>query len=159
MIRVGIFHEKSREIAKNTTSELGLNPLWSHARAPLRKDGKSVCTAICKWFIFKSVWPKVEQNRPIKQSKIKYDLVFMDWMDWCSYNRSRYEVKVGWMRKTWDQFNGPCLKCNCLATLVRRTFPAIWVKIEKYVLVFMPIFQLCIIHFLKKKSYSILLWS
>ena len=40
------------------------------------------------------------------------------------------------MRKTWDQFNGPCLKCNCLATLVRRTFPAIWMKIEKYVLVF-----------------------
>ena len=66
--------------------------MWSHARAPLRKDGKSVCTAICKWFIFKSVWPKVEQNRPIKQSKIKYDLVFMDWMDWWSYNRSRYEV-------------------------------------------------------------------
>ena len=83
------------ECMNSTTTtyfRIEFNPLWSHARAPLRKDGKSVCTAICKWFIFKSVWPKVEQNRPIKQSKIKYDLVFMDWMDWCSYNRSRYEV-------------------------------------------------------------------
>ena len=57
------------------------------------------------------------------------------------------------MRKTWDQFNGPCLKCNCLATLVRRTFPAIWMKIEKYVLVFKSIFKLLFIS--KKKSYSI----
>ena len=113
--------------------------MWSHARAPLRKDGKSVCTAICKWFIFKSVWPKVEQNRPIKQSKIKYDLVFMDWMDWCSYNRSRYEVS---RMDAKPRINLMVLKGNCLATLARRTFPAIWMKIEKYVLVFMPIFKL-----------------
>lgn len=128
--------------------------MWSHARAPLRKDGKSVCTAICKWFIFKSVWPKVEQNRPIKQSKIKYDLVFMDWMDWCSYNRSRYEVN---RMDAKPGINLMVLKGNCLATLARRTFPAIWMKIEKYVLVFMPIFRLLL--FLLKKSYSILLWS
>jgi hypothetical protein len=54
------------------------------------------------------------------------------------------------MRKTWDQFNGPeRLKCNCLATLARRTFPAIWMKIEKYVFSFYANFKI-IIHLIKK---------
>ena len=46
------------------------------------------------------------------------------------------------------------LKGNCLGTLARPTFPAIRMKIEKYVLVFTPIFRLL---FILKKSYSILL--